>query len=203
MVYKTLRSLRLCGVLLFLCVSGGMLAGCGEEPPAVRLAPITGGDQEPTMLFEGFHMVSTHAQEVEWEFYARAAQIYEKNHLAKAQDIKVVYWRDGKIVSTLTARRGIIRTDNNDMRAEEDVVLVSHEGVKLYTERLNWNQEGEKLYTDLPVKIVRQGSVLTGVGLEADSELKHVNVLADVNIRVKSLKELENFQAAPGPEKNE
>lgn len=192
-------SLRLCGAMILL-LTAWVITGCGEDPPTVRLAPITGGDQEPTMLFEGFHMVSTKARQVEWEFDARAAQIYEKNHLAKSQDIKIVYWRDGKKVSTLTAQHGIIRTDNNDMRAEKDVVMVSEEGVKLYTERLNWDHKGEKLYTDLPVRVVRQGTVLTGVGLEADSELKHVNVLADVNIRVRSLKELENIRATPEPE---
>lgn len=173
------------------------LAGCTEEPPAVRLAPITGGVEEPTMLFEGFHMTSTRDAAVEWEFAARAAQIYEKVHLAKAQDIKITYWRKGKVASTLTARRGVINTENNDMRAEDQVEMVSSEGARLTTERLDWNHQQQRLRTDLAVRVERRNSVLTGVGMEADSELKHINVLADVKITVPSLNDLET---APAPD---
>jgi len=178
------------------------LWGCSQEPPAVRLAPITGGNEEPTMLFEGFRMVSTNCQTVEWEFQARAAQIYEKISLAKAQDINIKYWRDNKVVSTLTAKRGLIQTDTNNMRAEENVVMVSHEGVRLYTERLYWNHQQKKIYTDLPVRVEREGSILTGVGLEADSELKQIEVLSDVKIKVRSLEELERPAKSPEKEKN-
>jgi hypothetical protein len=45
--------------------------------------------------------------------------------------------------------------------------------------------------------VERGDSVLTGVGMDADSELKHVEILAKVNIRVKSLKSL---KAVPGRE---
>ncbi len=179
-----------------LCVLVTLLSGCTQDPPTIRLAPISGGSEEPTMLFEGFRMVSTNAQNVEWEFKARAAQIYEKINLAKAQDIEVLYWRQGKVISTLTAKRGVIQTDTNDMRAEKNVVMVSHEGVCLYTERLNWDHTKDKIYTDLPVRVVREGNVLTGVGLETDSELKHIEVLSDVKIKVRSLKELEEQNKA-------
>jgi LPS export ABC transporter protein LptC len=175
-----------------------LFAGCTEEPPAVRLAPITGGEEAPTMLFEGFRMTSTRNAAVEWEFSARAAQIYEKIHLAKTQDVKVTYWQKGKTVSTLTAKRGVINTENNDMRAEEQVEMFSAEGVRLTTERLDWNHQQQRLQTDLPVRVERRNSVLTGVGLEADSELKHINILANVKITVPSMNELE---MEPSPEK--
>ncbi|MCD4812252.1 LPS export ABC transporter periplasmic protein LptC [bacterium] len=174
-------------MLCMLCI----FAGCRQAPPAVRLAAITGHD-EPTMLFEGFRMVSTKLQTIEWEFVARSAQIFEKINLAKAQDVKVVYWRQEKIMSTLTAERGVIETGTNNMRAEKNVVMVSHEGIRLYTDQLYWDHEHEKIYTDLPVRVVRETSVLTGVGLRSDSELKHIEVLSDVNIQIESVKDLEN-----------
>jgi LPS export ABC transporter protein LptC len=183
--YRIVLQCLLCGLFF-------SLLGCTQDPPTIRLAAISGGSEEPTMLFEGFRMVSTKGKTVEWEFTARAAQIYEKINLAKAQDIQILYWRNGKVISTLTADRAVIQTDTNDMRAEENVVMVSHEGVLLYTERLNWNHTKEIIYTDLPVRVVREGSVLTGVGLETDSELKHLEVLSDVKIKVRSLEELEN-----------
>jgi LPS export ABC transporter protein LptC len=170
-----------------------LAAGCKEEPPTVRLGS-SNRVEEPTILFEGFQMVSTNSGTVEWKFFARAAQIYEKSNTAKAQDIKIIYWRGGHPSSTLTARRGFVKTDTNDIRAEENVVMVSQEGVVLRTERLLWNHQLGRLSTDLPVTVERQGSVLTGVGLTADSELKHVEILSHVKINVPSVK---SFKATP------
>jgi len=151
-----------------------------------------GGDavEEPTILFEGFHMVSTNQGSVEWKFTARAAQIYEKANMAKAQDIRIVYWKNGRPGSTLTAKRGFVKSDTHAIRAEQDVVVVSEDGVVLRTERLNWNHQLGKMDTDQPVTVERDGSVLTGVGLRADSGLRQVEILANVQIKVPSVKRL-------------
>lgn len=173
-------------------------AGCGQEPqPSINLSPAVNKAQEPNLMFEGFHMVSTRGRVREWDFFARAAQIFEKNNMARAQDIKIVYWRNGKPVSTLTAHRGFVRTDTRDTRAEKDVVMVSSEGVVLHTELLHWDNQKGKLYTDLPVTIERGNTVMTGVGMRADQELKHVEVLSHVNIKARSIKELKDSLAKP------
>jgi LPS export ABC transporter protein LptC len=110
-----------------------------------------------------------------------------------------LYFQAGKNTSTLTARRGFIKTDTNDMRAEDHVVMVSQEGVVLKTEKLIWNHQSGKLYTDLPVEVDREGSILVGRGLRADSELKHIEILADVQIKVRSLKDLNRTLSSPLP----
>jgi LPS export ABC transporter protein LptC len=157
--------------------------------------------QEPNLMFEGFRMVSTRGHDREWDFTARACQIFERDNMARAQDIKIVYWRNNKPASTLTARRGFIRTDTHDTRAEQNVVMVSQAGAVLRTERLHWDNQKGRIYTDLPVIVERGTSVMTGVGLEADSELKHVEILSQVNIKVRSIKELKTGLAAPAPGK--
>ncbi len=165
------------------------LGGCTREPAPVRLAPIMQGSEVPTFFFERFRMVSTRAGETEWEFEARTAQIYEKKHAARAQDIKVIYWQKGRVVSTLTARHGFLKTDNKDIRAEENVVMVSEEGTTLRTERLDWDQKAGLIKTDLPVAVERAQDILTGIGLEADRELKNIKILADVKIKVRSVRD--------------
>lgn len=175
--------------------------GCGEqEEPKVRLSGALASKPEPTLLFEGFHMVSTLGLRREWDFSARAAQVFERERVARAQDIKVVYWRQDRPVSTLTAKRGFIQTDTNNLRAEQDVVMVSDNGVTLRTQWLAWDQRLRKIYTDQPVVIERPGSILRGVGLEADSELKHLEILSQVDIKVRSLKDLKaSLTPTPGP----
>lgn len=174
----------------------GLLSGCSQEPPTIRL---TGNGSEPTLLFEGFHMVSTQKGEREWDFYARAAQIFEREELARAQDIKIVYWRGGRAVSTLTARRGFLQTETRQIRAEQDVVMVSDQGV-LRTEMLQWDNAKGLITTDRAVTVERGEDVLTGVGLEADSELKHVEVLSQVRIRVRSARSLTLPGAVAAPQ---
>ena len=178
------------------------LAGCAAEPqPNINLAPAVGSAEEPNLMFEGFRMVSTRGAQREYDFIARAAQIFEHDNMARAQDIKIVYWRQGKIASTLTARRGFVNTVTQDMRAEQQVVMVSEEGAVLRTEKLHWNHKQGRIFTDLPVTVERGTSVMTGVGLQADSELKHIEILSRVNIRVRSLKELKLDLATPTPGK--
>lgn len=142
-------------------------------------------------------MVSMQGGEREWDFYARAAQVFERDNLARAQSIQVIYWRGGKTVSTLTAQRGFFRTDTRFIRAEQDVVMVSEEGAVLRTELLEWDNAQGKIFTDHPVTIERGDSVLSGVGMEADSGLRHINILAKVNLNVRSLKDLKP-DARPG-----
>jgi LPS export ABC transporter protein LptC len=174
------------------------LAGCSQDPqPNINLAPATGRAEEPNLMFEGFRMVSTRGAQREYDFTARAAQIFEHDNMARAQDIKIVYWRGGKPASTLTARHGFVNTVTHDMRAEQQVVMVSQEGAVLRTELLHWDNQQGRIYTDRPVTVERGTSVMTGVGLEADSELKHIEILAHVNIHVRSIKELKTDLATP------
>jgi LPS export ABC transporter protein LptC len=176
---------RLWGVVMLLA-----LGACTREPPPVRLAPVMQGEEAPTFFFEGFRMVSTRAGETEWEFESQTAQIYEKKHAARARDIKVIYWQKGRVVSTLTACHGFLRTDSKDIRAEENVVMVSEEGTTLRTERLDWDQKAGLIKTDLPVTVERAQDILTGIGLEADRELKNIKILAEVKIKVRSVRDL-------------
>lgn len=176
--------------LIFWSLMVIVLVGCAQEPPAIRLAAISGSDQDPTILFEGFKMVSSKEQKPLWVFHAQSAQIYEKINLAKAQHIKITYLKEGREQSSLTAKRGQLNTKTNQMVAEENVIMISKDGVVLKTEKLNWDQEREKIYTDQPVRVEKADSILTGIGLETDSDLKHIQILDKVKIKVKSMKEL-------------
>jgi LPS export ABC transporter protein LptC len=190
------------GWLAFLLLLWLPLSGCTPSRPATSLNRLPAAAQQPTLMFEGFKMTSMRGLEKEWDFTARAAQVFERENTARAQDIRVVYWRQGKEASTLTAKRGFIQTETRDLRAENQVVMVSQEGVVLRTERLSYDHVHGELTTDLPVRVEREGSVLTGVGLRADSGLKRVNILSDVKINVPSIKSLKPQSITPTAEPN-
>lgn len=181
-----------------LLLSAGWL-GCAGRPQPEFSLPQADGQEEPSIRFEGFHMTSTRGGIAEWDFTGRLAKIYEKVNLARIQDMRIQYWRGGKIASVLTARQGLVKTDVQDVRAEGNVCMVSEEGAILRTERLDWNQKRNKLFTLSPVTVVKGGNILNGVGLEADADLRHLKILAQVKIEVRSVREIERISPArPG-----
>jgi LPS export ABC transporter protein LptC len=185
-----------CGLLGRFFIFAGLffILGCSQEQPRVKLAASGIPGQEPTMLFEGFKMESIAGLQKEWEFSARSAQVFEREQKARAQDILVVYWRGGKPVSRLTAKKGIIFIRNNDIRAEQNVEMISEEGARLLTDKLSWDNTHNLIYTNSPVTIIRQDTILTGKGLRADKNLKHIEILANVKIQARSLKDLQKMR---------
>jgi LPS export ABC transporter protein LptC len=47
------------------------------------------------------------------------------------------------------------------------VVLVSSDGLRLETERLRWDAEAQRAWTNEPVTIYRAGAVVRGTGFES------------------------------------
>ena len=174
-------------LLLIILVLPIILVNCKPKIPEAKLGFWEEGEEEPTTFFDEFRMVSTRKGKVEWEYLAETAKIYEKKNLAKSQKIKIIYKKDNGKISTLTAKKGILKTDTSDMLAEGDVVLISSRGVRLETQLLNWDNAKKEFFTDLPVKLFREKDTLTGIGLKADSELKKVKILSQVEVKVHSV----------------
>jgi len=48
-----------------------------------------------------------------------------------------------------------------------NVVLISSDGLRLETDKLRWDAEGQRAWTEDPVVIYRSGAVVRGVGFES------------------------------------
>ena len=51
------------------------------------------------------------------------------------------------------------------MVQRDGVVVTADDGLRLETERLRWQNSDKRLWTDRPVKIVKDGTVVQGRGL--------------------------------------
>ena len=71
----------------------------------------------------------------------------------------------GKKESELNADYAIVDDENDLMLAEGNVVVRNVEGDILETEKLNWNQQKEEIFTDDFVKITTKNEVIFGEGL--------------------------------------
>lgn len=90
----------------------------------------------------------------------------------------IVRFNDAQQISSqLSANYGKQFEKEELWEAEGNVILVNEQGDTLKTEHLVWNQKEEMIYSDKFVRIIRDNQVITGIGLEADQELKKYKIL--------------------------
>jgi len=81
------------------------------------------------------------------------------------------YSKQGAKTTTLRANRGVQYRASNVHTAVGNVVVVNLEKKQtLKTEKLNWNPNTQKLYTDRFVTIITPNEQITGTGLEANQD---------------------------------
>lgn len=84
------------------------------------------------------------------------------------------YDEDGNHASTLTSDSGHYQDKTQNVEAYKNVVIVSDSGVTLHTEAIQYDQEREKIFTDLKVLITTtQGDSFWGDGFESDPHMNN------------------------------
>jgi LPS export ABC transporter protein LptC len=77
---------------------------------------------------------------------------------------------DEKISSTLRADYGVRYDLSKRMEAKYAVEVVNKNGEKLETERLIWDENNKRIYTDAFVKITTASEVIRGKGMESNQD---------------------------------
>jgi len=62
------------------------------------------------------------------------------------------------------------------MVVEQDVVFVNKRGERLETERLVWDQDSDRIWTDRPVRIRRGRDIIHGEGLDANEDFSRYRI---------------------------
>jgi len=174
---------RALACVLFALVVAAPFAGCqrehAEEPGDASLLP----DSE----IDGFKLTQTREGDRLWVLSASRALVYEEADRVELERLRIDYFDDeGGVRSTLTATEGLLRRRTNDMEARGSVVVVAHDGTRLVTERLTWNERTGKIESDRFVRVTQGDDVFTGVGLEADPDLKNIRVKSEFKAFVRT-----------------
>lgn len=88
----------------------------------------------------------------------------------------IFYDRSGKQKSVLTAREGIVDNVTENLRAIGNVVVVSDSGVVLETEELLWDNQKQKIISEVPVKFTTKTDTLLGDGFISDPDLANYEI---------------------------
>ncbi|OGF97630.1 MAG: LPS export ABC transporter periplasmic protein LptC [Candidatus Glassbacteria bacterium RBG_16_58_8] len=151
------------------------LSGCSSPPSTDR--PGETGDRSPDQVIEGFAMIITDQGVKKSRFRARRAMIFQDEGMVESEDVHVEFFRsNGEHYSTITADRGVLYTKTKDMDAYRNVVVVSHDNIRLETESLHWDEDQDLITTDDPVTLIQGGKRIQGIGLVSDLSLTDVKI---------------------------
>ncbi len=116
-----------------------------------------------TLSIGNVHQVSTRNGVTEWILDAKSAHVVDESKQLMLEDVRVVYFlKDGKEVH-LTAGKGVLKTETNDIDVT-DHVTVTYDGYTLATEHVTYNHTRRTLASPTPVRITG-----TTMNLTADS----------------------------------
>lgn len=133
---------------------------------------ITNKDKSPTETSRNVEIIYSENADVLVKANASLMNRYindKTSYMEMPEGVKVLFYDSLKsIESSLKANYAVYREKEKIMEARNNVEVVNRKGEKLNTEHLIWNEQKEKIYSDVFVKITTDDEILFGEGLEAD-----------------------------------
>jgi lipopolysaccharide export system protein LptC len=156
---------------LFTVLVGGMLI---VRSRAARAVP-----QEQVTSRADYRIKDVRLQEeagtVRWQLVADLAEIFEgegQTRLTKP----VVDIQEARRSWVVSGDAGEVHQRTKDVEIRDNVVVESDDGIRLETSVLRWDGQARRLWTDAPVRLIRQGMVVQGTGLEVEMDRQYARV---------------------------
>lgn len=164
----------------------GILISCKNDLDQVRAVDIDNTGPE-RVTYNAVYFYSDSGQ-IRNRLKATKVELYRgDSSLTKISDglEMTIYGTDGKNNSILTANDGVIWQKAGRMEVFNDVQFINAKGEKLNTERLIWEQDSDRVYTDQFVRITRGQDTIYGKGMVAAQDMswyKLTGVVGDFHI---------------------
>jgi len=105
------------------------------------------------------------AKGVRWRLKAELALMFDKAGQTQLRKVVAhVYQRERSW--TIVGEEGELDRATNNVEVRGNVVVTSNDGLRLETPVLRWEAEAKRLWTDTPVTLTRNGSIVLGSGLD-------------------------------------
>jgi LPS export ABC transporter protein LptC len=105
------------------------------------------------------------AKGLRWRLKAEQALMYDKAGQTQLRKLVANIYQ-GERAWTIVGEEGDLDRSTNNVEVRRNVVLTSNDGLRLETDVLRWEAALKRLWTDTPVVITRDGSVVRGSGLD-------------------------------------
>lgn len=175
---RRLASRILIVVGVFVLVVTGMLVARSR---AVRVEPV---DPSPSKADLSIKEVQLEEESggVRWQLKADQALVFEgegRTSLRKV-DLKV---NERDRSWTVVGEEGDLYQTTKNLEVRHNVVLTSSDGLRLETSVLRWHGGERRLWTDVPVRIFRNGAVIDGTALDVKMAEEATTVSGRVHAR--------------------
>ncbi len=114
---------------------------------------------------------------LKWKLFAKETFFFVKESKTILYDVFVEQYEKGKVTASIKADKGEILQKDGLMKVYGNILLKTHDGKILEGEELLYNTQDETIQSDKRIKIISQGTIIRGVGLEADKGLDKYKIL--------------------------
>ena len=156
-------------VVVFLSVVVGVLVHRARIPRALTTEPIASSAD--------YRLKQVHLQEQgrdgsRWQLDAEYSETFEEQNKTTMKKVTVKVDQpskgdQGSRSWTVTGDEGDLNQETKNVELRGNVVLISSDGLRLETDRLRWDAEAQRAWTEDPVVIYRSGAVVRGTGFES------------------------------------
>jgi LPS export ABC transporter protein LptC len=156
-------------VVVFLSVVVGVLVHRARIPRALTT--------EPVASTADYRLKQVHLQEQgrdgsRWQLDAEYSETFEEQNKTTMKKVTVKVDQpskgdQGSRSWTVTGDEGDLNQETKNVELRGNVVLISSDGLRLETDRLRWDAEAQRAWTEDPVVIYRAGAVVRGTGFES------------------------------------
>ena len=145
------------------------LAACGRQAPQEALPGIS--------LLENFSIAENSGGESRWSLDARKGRLDEKNGQITFTSPLIKFYDQDKVSSEITARAGSLKMhEKSAVLSDEVEVHALRDGMRLSTSRLYYSSARGKIWTDEPVTIHKERTVIKGRGFTANPDLSEIEI---------------------------
>jgi LPS export ABC transporter protein LptC len=104
------------------------------------------------------------AQGIRWRLKADQALMYDQAGLTQLRKLTANIFQKDR-AWTIVGDEGDLDRSSKNVEVRQNVVVTSNDGMRLETSVLRWDAESKRLWTDAPVRLSRDGSMVSGSGL--------------------------------------
>lgn len=152
-----------------------LLSGCEDKFKPVNTGAATG--EAPAHESWNSQVHFTDSSVTKAILSAGRISVYSTgNYTLVDSGARVEFFRDGKMVSVLTGKRGKVNDKTKDIEIYDSVEVVSSDSVRLNTASLYWNNATRRVSTKEFVKIKTPDEEIEGEGFESDQSLKNYRI---------------------------
>lgn len=152
-----------------------MAAGlaCQRAPSADSVAGHVADDAQ---ILSHFKMQDIQAGTQNVVLEADEGRMYDKPPVTRLVKPVVTFYKNRVMASTLKAPEGQILMNTHEIQAWGGVSVVTADSSTLTTDRMRYEPNKRRLFSDDPVRLEKPDSLTVGKGLEAEVDLSDVKI---------------------------